>query len=145
MPQFIVSNVRRRHNQTAFKELYEFNVLPPIHSDYDLQAVLPAFFTPEVEETHIAEELARAFGAQNPGDTVELTLQEVLFDGSTRGFQLPVVVDFASKNRGPEYIQIGLFDLAAYFEIALYQKPHDPNDRFLEISLKPDSDRDCIE
>ena len=126
MPHFIGSRVPKGRNQTAFQDLYEFNVLPPVGSDYDSLAVLPAFVTLELEGSHIAEGLARAYGAAKSGDIIETTLQEVLFDGTVRTFRLPVVVDFASRNRGPQYIQIGLLDLDAYFEAQLRQDPQDP-------------------
>jgi hypothetical protein len=145
MPHFIGSRVAKGRNQTAFKDLYEFNVLPPLGSDYDPLAVLPAFVTPEVEDSHIAEGLARAFGATEPGDIIELTLQEILFDGTIRTFRLPVVVGFATKNRGPEYIQVGLLDLDAYFNMQLRQDSQNPNEQWMEISLKPYADRECTE
>ena len=145
MSRFIGSKVAEEHNQTAFRELYEFNVLAPAHPEYDPQAVLPAFVTAEVLKSHIAEELARAFGANSLGDTIELTIQEILYDGSIRRFRFPIVVNFASRNRGPEYIQIGLLDLDAYFEMAIYRDPNDPNGCFLQILLRGDSDRDCLE
>jgi hypothetical protein len=54
-------------------------------------------------------------------------------------------VGFASKNRGPEYIQVGLLDLDAYFNIQLRQDSQNPNERWMEVSLKPYADRECTE
>lgn len=140
MPHFIGAPVPREFNQTAFHELFEFNIGPPPGDDYDARAVLPAFVTLEVNDSHIAEELARGFGAGRDGETIELPLLEIEGDRVTR-FRLPVTVHFAHRNRGPQYIQIGLEDLDAHFDIHHHQRP----DRFLKLSRKPDSDRDCID
>ena len=142
MADFIGAEVAEGRNQTAFIDLFEFNVSAPISPDFDPLAVLPAFVTPEVEQSHVAEGLARAFGAASQGDVIEVNVQEVLFDGTIRRFALPIVVAFASKNRGSDYIQIGIADLDEYFNIRVIQSA---NERWIELSLRPDSDRECTE
>lgn len=143
MPCFIGDKVAREHNQTAFQELYEFKVMPPNEGGYDPLAILPAWVTTEVAASHMAEELARHFGEQHEGDVIEIVLEEPLFDGSTHKFRLPVRAHFASQDRGPEYIQIGLDDLQAYFDLACFASSL--NDAFMEITLQDDSDRECEE
>lgn len=142
MPRFIGGYVDRLHNPTAFQELYEFNVIAPTGADYDPSAVLPAVVTPELDESHIAEELARSFGAGKPGDVVDLVLFEVLHDGTVQSFPLPVHVQFSSRNRGPEYIQIGMNDLERHFDWALERISRE---KILTLVRLPDSDRDCLE
>ncbi|MBI3863023.1 MAG: hypothetical protein HY290_14120 [Planctomycetia bacterium] len=142
MPLFIGARVADEHNQTLFDELYEFMVAAPESPDFGSDAVLPAFFTPDVDESHIARQLAATFGAKRAGDTVELTLLEIdAVAGTSSRFRLPIVVNFAAPERGPDYIQIGVDDLEAHFEWTPYTSS--PSGDFVEIKRLPESNRIC--
>jgi hypothetical protein len=153
MPRFIGSRVRRPLHQTAFREVYEFNLLPPLDAGYGPKALIPAIVPLDTSPDEpasadsipscIAQELAEHFGATREGDTIELSLLEDLGDGTAHRFRLPVRARFAVPQRGPEYIQIGTRDLDAFFSIA--KVPQGESDPCLTITLRPGSPRQCDE
>lgn len=148
MPRFIGSRQPKEFNQTAFSEVYEFQVEPPDGSGYGEAATLVALVpldtsreSPDVADeltTHIAENLARLYGAHESGDSIELVLREEAFDGSISRFVLPVAAIFAVTQRGPEYIQVGTMDIVKFFD--LYRSKRRD---FLDLRLLETSDRKC--
>ncbi|MEX1233130.1 MAG: hypothetical protein WEB58_22965 [Planctomycetaceae bacterium] len=87
----------------------------------------------------MANEIAELLGAEQEGDLIEVTLVEPSFDGGIVTFDLPVIVKFAAKQRGSEYIQIGMADLQECFDCDRY----DAAEKFLELMLKSDCGRVC--
>lgn len=126
----------------------EFDDTSSDEDEFDANAELPAIVPIEMSDddpenfdhlhSFVAENLARLYGAQENGDEIEIVLRQKSHSGIISRFRLTIVANFASRNRGPQYVQLGTMDLADYFEFK-----RESQRRFLELVLDKDGLYQC--